>query len=174
MTRWILNSIIVERQCRNHGCLKFHVAIEWEQQVVKCYQLAAPTVLSRHLTKQYFTEQLTPFCSGLSSRGAGAVHAMRWFHQVLINAGSNISNFKSQQSKSFVWRYWSMLHTSGHVTRDTAETPGLCLILFTWSETLPLNVQAWMSSSNQFDCKSMKKLTNNCAAHNDKIFWLSK
>ena len=59
---------------------------------------------------------------------------------------------------------------STHVTRDTAETPGLCLILFTWSETLPLNVQAWMSSSNQFDCKSMKKLTNNCAAHNDKIF----
>ena len=57
-----------------------------------------------------------------------------------------------------------MLHTSGHVTRDTAETPGLCLILFTWSETLPLNVQAWMSSSNQFDCKSMKKLTNDRAA----------
>ena len=57
-----------------------------------------------------------------------------------------------------------------HVKGATAETPGLCLILFTWSETLPLNVQAWMSSSNQFDCKSMKKLTNNRAAHNDKIF----
>ena len=50
------------------------------------------------------------------------------------------------------------------MARATAETPGLCLILFTWSETLPLNVQAWMSSSNQFDCKSMKKLTNDRAA----------
>ena len=55
-------------------------------------------------------------------------------------------------------------------TRAPAETPGLYLILFTWSETLPLNVGAWMSSSNQFDCKSMKKLPNDRAAHNDKIF----